>query len=206
MQLGVLDISVFVAFFGVVVGVSMYKSRREKTGEDYFLAGRSLLWPFIGLSLIAANISTEHFVGMAGQGAGVAGMAIASYEWIAAITLVFVAIFFLPRFLRSGIFTIPEYLEYRYNSTARAIMALTTVVIYVAVLLTAVLYSGGLTLRTIFGLSMKQSVWLIGLIAAAYTVWGGLKAVARGSRVLTGLASHRPLTRSRPPVGSLRST
>ncbi|MHC4215986.1 MAG: sodium:solute symporter family transporter, partial [Planctomycetota bacterium] len=110
MQLGALDIGVFVAFFGVVVGVSMYKSRREKTGEDYFLASRSLLWPFIGLSLIAANISTEHFVGMAGQGAGIAGMAIASYEWLAAITLVCVAIFFLPRFLRSGIFTIPEYL------------------------------------------------------------------------------------------------
>jgi SSS family solute:Na+ symporter len=110
MTLGLLDIVVFLAFFGVVVGVSMYKSRREETGEDFFLASRGLVWPLIGLSLIAANISTEHFVGMAGQGAGIAGLAVASYEWIAAITLVFVAIFFLPRFLRSGIFTIPYYL------------------------------------------------------------------------------------------------
>jgi SSS family solute:Na+ symporter len=196
MQLGVLDISVFVAFFGVVVGVSMYKSRREKTGEDYFLAGRSLLWPFIGLSLIAANISTEHFVGMAGQGAGVAGMAIASYEWIAAITLVFVAIFFLPRFLRSGIFTIPEYLEYRYNPAARAIMAFYTMVIYIGVTIAAVIYSGGLTLQTIFGdlgnhQHLLYGVWVIGSIAALYTIWGGLKAVAwadlfQGSALIIG--------------------
>ena len=75
MQLTILDISVFVAFFAVVIGVSMYKSRRGKTSEDFFLASRGLLWPLIGLSLIAANISTEHFVGMAGQGAGIAGMA-----------------------------------------------------------------------------------------------------------------------------------
>ncbi len=196
MQLGALDIGVFVAFFGVVVGVSMYKSRREKTGEDYFLAGRSLLWPFIGLSLIAANISTEHFVGMAGQGAGTAGMAIASYEWIAAITLVFVAIFFLPRFLRSGIFTIPEYLEYRYNPAARAIMAFYTMVIYIGVTIAAVIYSGGLTLQTIFGdlgnhQHLLYGVWVIGSIAALYTIWGGLKAVAwadlfQGSALIIG--------------------
>ncbi len=196
MQLGALDIGVFVAFFGVVVGVSMYKSRRGKTGEDYFLAGRSLLWPFIGLSLIAANISTEHFVGMAGQGAGTAGMAIASYEWMAAITLVFVAIFFLPRFLRSGIFTIPEYLEYRYNPAARAIMAFYTMVIYIGVTISAVIYSGGLTLQTIFGdlgnhQHMLYGVWIIGGIAALYTIWGGLKAVAwadlfQGSALIIG--------------------
>jgi len=196
MELGLLDIGVFLAFFGVVVGVSMYKSRRERTSEDFFLASRGLLWPLIGLSLIAANISTEHFVGMAGQGAGIAGMAIASYEWMAAITLVFVAIFFLPKFLRSGIFTIPEYLEYRYNASARAIMAFYTMVIYVGVTIAAVLYSGGLTLQTIFGDSenprhLLYGVWVIGGIAALYTIWGGLKAVAwadlfQGSALIIG--------------------
>ena len=115
MNLGIPDIIVFISFFGIVVGVSMYKSRREKTSEDFFLASRGLIWPLIGLSLIAANISTEHFVGMAGQGAGIAGMAIASYEWMAAITLVIVAIVFLPKFLRIGVYTIPEYLEHRYT-------------------------------------------------------------------------------------------
>ncbi|UCC22141.1 MAG: sodium/solute symporter [Planctomycetota bacterium] len=190
------DIIVFIAFFGVVVGVSMFKSRREKTGEDFFLASRGLVWPLIGLSLIAANISTEHFVGMAGQGAGIAGMAIASYEWMAAITLVFVAIFFLPKFLRSGIFTIPEYLEYRYNPTARAIMAFYTMVIYVGVTIAAVIYSGGLTLQTIFGdignpTHLVYGVLVIGAIAGLYTIWGGLKAVAwadlfQGSALIIG--------------------
>ena len=196
MGLTALDITVFVAFFAVVVGVSMYKSRRERTSEDFFLAGRSLLWPFIGLSLIAANISTEHFVGMAGQGAGVAGLAVAGYEGTAAITLVFVAIFFLPKFLQSGIFTIPEYLEYRYNPAARAIMAFCTMVIYIGVTISAVLYSGGLTLQTIFGdLNNPQhllyGIIVIGCIAGLYTIWGGLKAVAwadlfQGSALIIG--------------------
>lgn len=196
MELSWLDITMFVAFFAVVVGVSMYKSRKEETSEDFFLASRGLMWPLIGLSLIAANISTEHFVGMAGQGAGIAGMAIASYEWMAAIVLVFVAIFFLPKFLRIGIYTIPEYLEYRYNPTARAIMAFYTMVIYVGVTIAAVIYSGGLTLQTIFGdlenyRHLYYGVWVIGSIAALYTIWGGLKAVAwadlfQGSALILG--------------------
>lgn len=196
MGLTILDVGIFVAFFAVVVGVSMYKSRRAETSEDFFLASRGLSWPFIGLSLIAANISTEHFVGMAGQGAGIAGLAVASYEWIATITLVFVAIFFLPKFLQSGIFTIPEYLEYRYSPAARAIMAFYTMVIYVGVTIAAVIYSGGLTLQTLFGdlgnpRHLLYGVLVIGAIAALYTMWGGLKAVAwadlfQGSALIAG--------------------
>jgi len=196
MQLTALDICTFVAFFAVVVGVSMYKSRREETSEDYFLASRGLLWPFVGLSLIAANISTEHFVGMAGQGAGIAGLAVASYEWIAAITLIFVALFFLPRFLSAGIYTMPEYLEYRYNPTARAIMAIITMFIYVLVTISTVIYSGGLTLQTLFGDLENARHLLYGIltisgIAALYTIWGGLKAVAwadlfQGSALIAG--------------------
>ncbi len=191
MQLHWLDISVFVLFFLIVVSVSMYKSRREKTGEDFFLASRGLVWPLIGFSLIAANISTEHFVGMSGQGAGVMGMAVASYEWMAAITLVFVALFFLPKFLRSGIYTIPEYLEYRYHPVARSIMAFYLVIVYIAVSISAVVYTGALALHTIFDMDLVKSVWLIGFIAAVYTTWGGLKAVAwadlfQGSGLLFG--------------------
>ncbi len=191
MQLHLLDIAIFVAFFAVVVGVSMYKSRKEKTGEDFFLASRKLLWPLIGLSLIAANISTEHFVGMSGQGAGAMGMAVASYEWVAAITLVFVAIFFLPKFLKIGIYTIPEFLEYRYNPAARAIMAIYMVVIYVAVSISAVVYTGALTLHTIFDMDLIKAVWLIAVIAAIYTTWGGLMACAwadlfQGSALILG--------------------
>ena len=191
MELGIADISVFIAFFLIVVGTSMYKSRKEETGEDYFLASRGLVWQLIGISLIAANISSEQFVGMSGQSAGNVGLAIASYEWMAAITLVVVAFFFLPKFLSSGIYTIPEFLEYRYNSTARSLMAFYTMVIYVGVTISAVIYSGGITIYTIFDVDMKTSVWAIGIIAALYTTWGGLKAVAwadlfQGSALIIG--------------------
>lgn len=191
MSLTYIDVALFLLFFMVVVGISMYKSRKEETGEDFFLASRGLLWPFIGLSLIAANISTEHFVGMAGQGAGIAGMAVASYEWMAAICLIFVCIFFLPRFLSAGIFTMPEFLEYRYNSTARGLMAFYTMLIYVFVTIAAVVYSGALALNTIFNIKLIHAVWLIGGIAALYTTWGGLKAVAwadlfQGSALIIG--------------------
>ncbi len=178
MELNAFDIGVFVAFIAVVVAVSMFKSRRERTSEDYFLAGRGLTWPLIGLSIIAANISTEQFVGMSGQGAGGVGLAVSNWQLFGSIGIILIAFTLLPRFLRAGIYTMPEYLEYRYNSTARALMALTTVVIYVAVLLTAVLYSGGLTLNKVFDVSLTRSIWLIGAIAALYTIWGGLKAVA----------------------------
>jgi SSS family solute:Na+ symporter len=179
MELNPFDIGVFLAFIAVVVAVSMYKSRRERTSEDYFLAGRGLTWPLIGLSIVAANISTEQFVGMAGQSAGSTGLAVSNWQLSGSIGIVLIAFTLLPRFLRAGIYTMPEYLEYRYNSAARALMALTTVVIYVVVLLTAVLYSGGLTLHKLFDtMSLTRAVWLIGSIAAIYTVWGGLKAVA----------------------------
>ncbi len=192
MQLHWYDLAVFLMFIGFVVGTSLYKSRRKKeTSEDYFLAGRSLFWYLIGFSLIASNISTEQFVGMSGQSAGHVGMAVASYEWIAAITLVFVALFFLPKFLKTGIFTIPEFLEHRFNPVPRAIMAFYTVIIYVAVTIAAVLYSGGLTLHTIFGMDLTHAVWLIGIIAAFYTTYGGLRAVVwadliQGSALIVG--------------------
>lgn len=178
MVLGFFDIAVFAGFLLLVVGVSVFKSRRENTSEDYFLAGRGLTWPLIGLSIVAANISTEQFVGMAGQSAGSAGLAVTNYQLSGAVAIIIVAFFFLPRFLRAGIYTMPEYLEYRYNTWARGIMAVYTVVIYVLVTSATVLYSGGLTLHTIFDMPLSQAIWLIGIIAAAYTVWGGLKAVA----------------------------
>ena len=191
MELNWIDICVFLVFVGFVVGISLYKSRKEETGEDYFLAGRNLTWPLIGFSLIASNISTEHFVGMSGQGAGGVGLAIASYEWMAAVTLVFVAIFFLPKFLKSGIYTIPEYLEYRYNAAARAIMSFFVMVVYVFVSIAAVLYSGGLAIKTMFGLNLYLVIFLIGFLASAYTIYGGLKAVVwadliHGSALLLG--------------------
>ena len=191
MHLGLLDIAVFAIFIFIVVGTSLFKGRKENTSEDYFLAGRGLPWWLIGISLIAANISTEQFVGMAGSSAGNVGLAIASYEWMAAITLVFVAIFFLPKFLSSGIYTIPEYLEYRYSPTARTIMSIYLMIVYVLVTIAAVLYSGALAIHTIFDFPLTHGVWFIAIIATVYTTYGGLKSVAwadlfQGSALIIG--------------------
>ena len=191
MSLNLFDLSAFVGFFAIVIGISLYKSREEKTSEDYFLAGRGLgLW-LIGFSLIASNISTEQLVGMAGQGFGREGMAVAGYEWFAAVTLVFSALFLLPKFLKCGIFTIPEFLEYRYNSASRMLMAIFMMIMYVAVTLPSILYSGALLLDTTFGMNLFQAVWLIGIIAGVYTIYGGLKAVVwtdlfQGAALLIG--------------------
>ena len=191
MALNWFDVGFFLAFLGIVVGFSMFMSRREKTSEDYFLASRGLRWWLIGFSIVAANISTEQLVGMAGQGAGTVGLAVSGYQLLGAVTIIFVAVLFLPRFLRAGIYTMPEYLEYRYNPAARGIMAFYTMVIYVGVTITAVLYSGGLTLHTIFDMDMVKAVALIGITALVYTTWGGLKAVVwadlfQGSALLIG--------------------
>jgi len=187
-----IDIVVFVTFMATVIGVGLYKSRGEAThGEsgasDYFLAGRGLSWWLIGFSLIAANISTEQFVGMSGQAANWLGVAIASYEWMAAITLVVVAFVFLPTFLRSGIYTMPEFLEYRFNPFARTIMAVSTMIILVGVPTASVIYSGAKVISvyfagmTLVGLDLGNiavGCWIIGIVSAVYVFAGGLKACA----------------------------
>ena len=195
MEFGILDILIFIAFVAAVVTTGLVKSRHEKTGEDYFLAGRGLRWWLIGFSLIAANISTEQFVGMSGNAASHVGVAIASYEWMAAITLIVVAFCFLPYFLRAGIYTMPEFLEYRFEGTARTIMALETILIYL-VLLGSVTYSGALTISTLaakmgYNISLLQGSLVIGVIAMLYVTTGGLKACAwadliQGSALILG--------------------
>lgn len=181
MTFGPLDLLVFVAFVAAVLFVGLSRSRHAgDSGEDYFLAGRGLPWWLIGFSLIAANISTEQFVGMSGTAASHVGLAIASYEWMAAVTLVVVAFAFLPYFLKAGIYTMPEFLEVRFTSSARTLMAGTTLFIYL-LLLGAVTYSGALTIGTLAGLagysvSLLSASAAIGVIALLYVLTGGLKA------------------------------
>jgi len=177
MHVAPLDVGVFLAFFAAVVTLGLSKSRRTGS-EGYFLAGRSLPWWVIGVSIVAANISTEQFVGMAGQSAGSVGLAVSAWQLTGSIGIVLVAFLFLPRFLRAGIYTMPEFLEYRYNGAARTLMSVATVAIYATVTIVAVLYSGGLALDTIFGVPIGVAVWGIGLIALVYTMYGGLAAVA----------------------------
>jgi len=203
MELNFLDVIIIVVFFVGVIGLGLSKSRKEKTSEDYFLAGRGLNWVLIGFSLIAANISAEQFVGMSGQAAKDSiGLAVASYEWCAAITLVVVAFFFLPKFLKSGIFTIPEYLEYRFNHNARLIMSLLMVIIYAGVTITAVIYMGAKVLEPMFdskAINITTLSWFVGILAAIYVMAGGLKACAwadliQGSALIVGGAIIMVLT------------
>ena len=185
--MGFIDIAVFIGFVVFVMVVGLWKSKSAHSEEggaaDYFLAGRGLKWWLIGISLIAANISAEQFVGMSGAAAGSLGLAIASYEWMAAVTLVVVAFCFLPHFLKTGIYTIPQFLEHRYNPLARSLMAFATLLILVGVSLAGVIYAGALPMCELFAqyninLSLTACCWLMGILAAVYVAVGGLKACA----------------------------
>jgi SSS family solute:Na+ symporter len=172
-----LDTVAFAGYFVVVLLVAVIASRRERDeAADYFLAGRNLSWWLIGISLIASNISTEHFVGMAGSGVDF-GLAVASYEWMAAITLVIVARWFLPKLLARRVTTMPQYLEERFDGRARGWLAIYMLLAYVFVAMATVLYSGGLALQTIFDLPLGWGIVILAVFAGAYTAYGGLKAV-----------------------------
>ena len=178
---GFWDYFIFISYALLILSVGLYVSRdkkgHQKNAEDYFLAGKSLPWWAIGASLIAANISAEQFIGMSGSGFAV-GLAIASYEWMAAITLLIVGKFFLPIFINKGLYTIPEFVEQRYSTTLKTILAIFWIALYVFVNLASVLYLGALALETIMGIPMVYGVIGLSLFAAAYSLYGGLSAVA----------------------------
>ena len=176
-----LDYLIFVIYAIVILGVGLWVSRdkngKDKTAEDYFLASKSLPWWAIGASLIAANISAEQFIGMSGSGFAL-GLAIASYEWMAAITLLIVGKYFLPIFIEKGLYTIPEFVEKRFSTNLKTILAVFWIALYVFVNLASVMYLGGLAIETIIGIDMVYAVIGLALFAAAYSLYGGLSAVA----------------------------
>lgn len=176
-----LDYIIFIAYAVLILGVGLWMSREkkghQKNAEDYFLASKSLPWWAIGTSLIAANISAEQFIGMSGSGFAL-GLAIASYEWMAAITLIIVGKYFLPIFIEKGIYTIPEFVEKRFSTTLKTILAVFWICLYVFVNLTSVLYLGSLALETIIGIPMIYGILGLALFSVAYSLYGGLKAVA----------------------------
>ena len=180
-----LDFVVFALYAILILSIGLYVSRQKegknKSAEDYFLAGKSLPWWAIGASLIAANISAEQFIGMSGSGFAL-GLAIASYEWMAAITLLVVGKYFLPIFIEKGLYTIPEFIEKRFSSNLKTILAVFWIALFVFVNLTTVLFLGGKALDTILGSGdgsiLFNSIVGLALFAAAYSLWGGLAAVA----------------------------
>ncbi|NRA29088.1 MAG: sodium/solute symporter [Parvularculaceae bacterium] len=181
MGLETLDLAVVaayaVALIAIATIVSREKAGHQKDTEDYFLAGRALPWWAIGASLIAANISAEQIIGMSGSGFAV-GLAIASYEWMAAITLIIVGKFLLPIFLKRGIYTMPQFLEKRFGVTVKYVMSLFWLVLYTVVNLTTIMWLGATAISTLTGLDMVPAMMALGAFAAAYSLYGGLKAVA----------------------------
>ena len=185
--------------------VSRTKKGKQRSANDYFLAGKSLPWWAIGASLIAANISAEQFIGISGSGFAI-GIAMASYEWMAAITLIIVGKFIIPVFIKQGLFSIPEFIEKRYSANLRSILALFWIGVFVFVNLTSVLYLGSKALDTIIGTGDSSlvviSIIALALFAAAYSILGGLSAVAwtdvvqvtlliAGGIITTGIALYK---------------
>jgi SSS family solute:Na+ symporter len=166
-----------VSIFALAQWVSREKGTHRKDAQDYFLAGRALPWWAIGTSLIAANISAEQIIGMSGSGY-VIGLGIASYEWMAALTLIIVGKYFLPIFLKNNIYTMPEFLERRYSPAVRTVMAVFWLGVYVFVNLTAILWLGATAVHTVTGINVETALIALGLFAGAYALYGGLKAVA----------------------------
>ncbi|MDB5269449.1 MAG: sodium transporter [Hymenobacter sp.] len=182
-QLATIDYIVFFVYFIIVSSYGIWIYRR-KTGhdgtlegdsKDYFLAEGSLTWWAIGSSLIASNISAEQFVGMSGSGFKM-GLAIATYEWMAAITLVVVAVFFIPVYLKNNIATMPQFLSQRYNSTVAMIMALFWLALYIVVNLTSILYLGAIAISSIAGLNLTFCMYMLAGFAVVITL-GGMKVI-----------------------------
>ncbi len=166
-----------VALFAIAIYVSREPAGETKNTEDYFLAGKALPWWAIGASLIAANISAEQIIGQSGQGF-VVGLAIAAYEWQAAIVLLIVAKYFLPIFLERKIYTMPQFLETRYGDEVKSVMAVFWIALYTTVNLTAILWLGGLAITAVTGLATFPAMAGLAAFAVLYSLYGGLKAVA----------------------------
>ena len=182
-KLATLDYIVFFVYFLIVAGYGLWIYNR-KTGhdgtiegdsKDYFLAEGSLTWWAIGSSLIASNISAEQFVAMSGSGFKM-GLAIAAYEWMAAVTLVIVAVFFIPVYLKNRIFTMPQFLHQRYNGTVAMIMAIFWLLLYVIVNLTSILYLGAIAASTVSGLNLNLCMYAMAFFAIIITL-GGMKVI-----------------------------
>ena len=185
MEFSTIDYAVFISYILGIVGLGLWVSRdkkgHQKDSKDYFLASKALPWWAIGASLIAANISAEQFIGMSGSGFAI-GLAIASYEWMAAITLIIVGKYFLPIFIEKELYTIPEFIEKRFSTNLKTILAVFWVALFIFVNLTSVLFLGGKAIDTIIGTGDGSMIFyaILGLafIAAAYSLYGGLSAVA----------------------------
>lgn len=176
-SLSILDVSIVIIYLLFVVILGFYIGSRHKGAEDYFLAGRNLTWPLIGFSLFASNMSSNSLVGLTGSGY-VTGFSVFSYEWMAIIVLIIFAVFFLPFYLRNKIYTVPEYLERRFNYFTRAYASAIAIILNVLVDVAATLYAGGVLIQLIFPqFALWEIIAILAVVAGLYTISGGLSAV-----------------------------
>jgi solute:Na+ symporter, SSS family len=180
--LGLLDSIVILASLLLVVGAVMRAAGKKQTGSEYFLAGRDLRWPFVGMSLLASNISAEHVIGMAGDGYRI-GMVTGGYEWVASWCLIILATLFAPLYLRSKIYTIPEFLERRFGWSLRAFLSANLLVMNVLTKNAIDLWAGSLLFVWLFGWNQMAVMIVLSAFTAVYTMKGGLRAVVYADMV-----------------------
>ncbi|MGB2623496.1 MAG: sodium:solute symporter [Candidatus Acidiferrum sp.] len=200
-NLATLDLVIIGVYFAIVFGIGLYFSARERTSEDYFLAGRDVGWFFIGASLFVSNISTEHFIGLSGTGAS-SGLAVGHFEWLACLILLVLGWVFVPFYLRSNVFTMPEFLERRFNRNCAVYLAAISIIAYIFTKISVQLYAASVVLERVAGWSLWKTAVVLVIAVGIYTVAGGLAAVIytdtvqtliliTGAVVLTIIGLHR---------------
>src|SRR5437762_12195097 len=171
-----IDLGIIVAYFVVIFCIGLYFARRGRTSTDYFLAGRNVGWFAIGASLFVSNISTEHFIGLAGSGAST-GLAVGHFEWLACFMLLILGWIFVPFYLRSNVFTMPEFLERRFNRSCATYLASVSVIAYIFTKISVHLYAAAIVLERVVGWRPLTAAVVLVVGAGIYTLGGGLAAV-----------------------------
>jgi SSS family solute:Na+ symporter len=198
--LSTVDLVIIGLYFCVIFAIGFYFSRKERTSTDYFLAGRNVGWFAIGASLFVSNISTEHFIGLAGSGAS-SGLAVGHFEWLACFMLLILGWVFVPFYLRSNVFTMPEFLERRFNRSCATYLASISVLAYIFTKISVHLYAAAVVLERVVGWSPMTSAIILVIATGIYTIAGGLAAViytdlvqtlilVAGALILTVLGLH----------------
>src|SRR5690348_13076726 len=179
-----IDIAIIIAYFIVVFAIGFYFSLKERTSADYFLASRNVGWFAIGASLFVSNISTEHFIGLAGSGAS-SGLAVGHFEWLACIMLLILGWVFVPFYLRTNVFTMPEFLERRFNRQCAVYLAAISIIAYIFTKISVQLYAASVVLERIAGWSLVKTAIILVIATGIYTIAGGLAAVIYTDTVQT---------------------
>jgi len=176
MTLTVADWATIALYFAAVFAVGFYFARKERTSKDYFLASRNVFWFAIGASIFASNIGSEHLIGLAGAGAA-GGLAVGAYEWAAVFCIMVLAWVFLPHYLGSNVYTMPEFLERRFNPQCRWALTLISILAYVFTKISVALFAGAILIKAVIGWPVHVSAVVLVIATGVYTIAGGLSAV-----------------------------